>query len=68
MSLGGGELLIILAIVLLLFGAKKLPELAGSMGESIKEFRKATDVANEEDSAETDDDAGGTRASDDAAS
>lgn len=38
---GGGELLIILFIVLLLFGAKKLPGLASSVGTSMKEFRKA---------------------------
>lgn len=38
---GGGELLIILFIVLLLFGAKKLPGLAGSIGTSMKELRKA---------------------------
>lgn len=40
---GGTELIIILFIVLLFFGARKLPDLAGSMGRSIKEFRKATD-------------------------
>jgi sec-independent protein translocase protein TatA len=34
------ELLIVLLIVLLLFGAKKLPELARSMGQSVKEVRK----------------------------
>lgn len=46
MSLPGGtELVIILFIVLLLFGARKLPDLAGSMGRSIKEFRKATKEA-----------------------
>jgi sec-independent protein translocase protein TatA len=42
---GGTELIIILFIVLLLFGAKKLPDLAGSMGKSIKEFRKASNEA-----------------------
>jgi sec-independent protein translocase protein TatA len=36
------ELLIILAIVLVLFGSKKLPELSRSLGESVKELRKAT--------------------------
>jgi|FLYM01.1.fsa_nt_gi sec-independent protein translocase protein TatA len=45
-SLGGPELIIVLVIVLLLFGGKKLPELAGSMGKSIKEFRKAADEAD----------------------
>ncbi|HSK22096.1 MAG TPA: twin-arginine translocase TatA/TatE family subunit [Egicoccus sp.] len=44
----GGELVIILFIVLLLFGAKKLPDLAGSVGKSIKEFRKASDEADAE--------------------
>jgi sec-independent protein translocase protein TatA len=49
---GGAELLIILFIVLLLFGAKKLPDLAGSMGKSMREFRKASKEALEEDEAE----------------
>lgn len=35
------ELIIILAILLLLFGAKKLPELSRSLGQSIKELRKS---------------------------
>jgi sec-independent protein translocase protein TatA len=39
-NIGGPELLIILAIVILLFGATKLPGLAKSMGESIRVFRK----------------------------
>jgi sec-independent protein translocase protein TatA len=34
------ELLIVLAIILLLFGSKKLPQLARSLGESVKEVRK----------------------------
>lgn len=38
---GGGELIIVLFIVLLLFGAKKLPGLAGSIGTSMKELRRA---------------------------
>jgi sec-independent protein translocase protein TatA len=38
----GPELLIVLFIVILLFGAKKLPELAKGLGTGIKEFRKAT--------------------------
>jgi sec-independent protein translocase protein TatA len=49
---GGAELIIILFIVLLLFGAKKLPDLAGSMGKSMREFRKASKEALEEDEAE----------------
>ncbi len=39
-GIGTPELLVILAIVLLLFGAKRLPELSRSLGTSIKEIRK----------------------------
>jgi len=37
---GGGEIIVILAILLVLFGAKKLPELGKGMGKGIKEFRE----------------------------
>lgn len=46
----GQQLLIILLVVLLLFGAKRLPDLARSMGTSIKEFRSATKEAMSETS------------------
>jgi sec-independent protein translocase protein TatA len=39
MDIGPAELLIVLAIVLLLFGSKKLPEMARGMGQAAKEFR-----------------------------
>ena len=39
--LGFGELLVILVIVLLLVGSKRLPEIGKSLGESIREFQKA---------------------------
>ncbi len=39
---GGWEMVLILAVVLVLFGAKKLPELAKGLGQGIKEFKKAT--------------------------
>ena len=39
MDVGPVELLIVLAVVLLLFGSKKLPELAKGMGQAAKEFR-----------------------------
>ena len=45
-NLSGGEIILILAIVLILFGAKKLPELAKGLGQGIKEFKKATDNAS----------------------
>ncbi len=38
---GTGELLIILVLILLLFGGKRLPELARSLGEGIREFKRA---------------------------
>ena len=40
MDVGVPELLIILAVLLLLFGSKKLPDLARGLGQSAKEFRK----------------------------
>lgn len=48
MGLGTTELVIILLIVLVLFGAKRLPGLASSIGTSIKEFRSAANEADEE--------------------
>ena len=39
--LGTGEILVILVIVLILFGGKKLPEFAQSLGKGIREFKKA---------------------------
>ncbi len=46
--LGGWEIVLILAVVLILFGAKKLPELAKGLGTGIKEFKKATRDVSEE--------------------
>lgn len=43
MKIGGAEWIWILVIVVLLFGAKKLPELARSLGASTKEFRKGVE-------------------------
>ena len=41
-GIGGPELMLIMFIVLLLFGANKLPELARGMGRAVREFKKAT--------------------------
>ena len=41
-TIGGPELLIILAIILLFFGASRVPQLGRSLGQSLREFRKAT--------------------------
>lgn len=40
---GGPEIIIIVAVILLLFGGKKIPELAKGIGKGIRDFRKATD-------------------------
>lgn len=47
-SIGGPELFLILLIIVILFGAKKLPELARGLGEGIREFRKAARDVQEE--------------------
>ncbi len=45
----GQEWLIVLLIVLLIFGARKLPELARSLGASAKEFRKGIEAGSKDD-------------------
>ncbi len=47
-SIGGQELVIIFVIVLLLFGAKKIPELARGLGKSMGEFKKAREEFEDE--------------------
>jgi sec-independent protein translocase protein TatA len=47
-GLGGQEVGVILVIILLLFGAKKLPELARSLGQGVKEFRKSVKEISED--------------------
>jgi sec-independent protein translocase protein TatA len=54
-NLGGGEIILILALILILFGARKLPELAKGLGQGIKEFKKATRDVTEEVSHAMDD-------------
>ncbi len=49
MRFSGWELVIILVIILLLFGARKLPDLARSLGASAKEFRKGVDEGSTEE-------------------
>ncbi len=56
-TIGGGEILLIFLVILLLFGPKKIPELAQSLGKGLREFRKAqqefqqnlSKVVNDED-------------------
>jgi len=46
-NIGIGEILVLLVIVLLLFGAKRLPEIGRALGEGIREFKKATGIQDE---------------------
>lgn len=54
-NLGGQEMMIIFLIVLLLFGAKKLPELARGVGKSMGEFKKAREDFEKEITRSEDD-------------
>ena len=47
-NLGPWEILLILVVVLILFGAKRLPELARGLGQGINEFRDAVDSSKKE--------------------
>jgi sec-independent protein translocase protein TatA len=46
-GLGFGELVLIFGVLLLLFGAKRLPELAGGMGKGIRDFKRAVNGLDE---------------------
>jgi sec-independent protein translocase protein TatA len=48
-NIGLPELLVVLVILLLLFGAKKLPELSRTIGSSMKEFKEGLSVDKKED-------------------
>jgi sec-independent protein translocase protein TatA len=50
--IGYGELIVILGIVLILFGGKKLPEFAKNLGKGIKEFKKALNGESTEEEQE----------------
>ena len=55
-GLGYQELLLILVIVLILFGAQRLPDLARSLGSSVKEIKKGiNEISKEEDVTKKDD-------------
>ena len=47
MRFGFSEILLVLLLILLLFGAKRLPELARSFGKSIQEFKKGTQESSD---------------------
>jgi sec-independent protein translocase protein TatA len=52
MGLGAPELIVVLIILLVLFGGSKLPALAKGLGQSVKEFKKATKESENDDKAE----------------
>ena len=47
-NLSGWELILIFAVILLFFGAKRLPELSESLGKSLRRFKKATSEVEDE--------------------
>jgi len=48
MGLSGGELILVLGAILILFGAKKIPDFAKGLGQGIKEFKKASREVQDE--------------------
>ena len=48
-NLGGMEVILLVFVVLLLFGAKRLPELAKGLGKSVKEFKKAASETGDDE-------------------
>ncbi len=55
-NLGTGEIILILLVVLILFGAKKIPELAQGLGKGMREFKKSLkDVEDEIKTSDKDD-------------
>ncbi len=53
-GLGYQELLLILVIVLILFGAQRLPDLARSLGSSVKEFKKGVNELSKDETSKAD--------------
>jgi sec-independent protein translocase protein TatA len=50
MDLGFREILLVLIIILLFFGAKRIPEMMKAMGQGVKEFKKAAkDISNDDE-------------------
>ncbi|MCY1634535.1 twin-arginine translocase TatA/TatE family subunit [Marinifilum sp. D737] len=52
--ISGAEIVIVLVVILLLFGSKKIPELAQGLGKGMKEFKRAADDIKKEIKDETD--------------
>ena len=54
-NLGFGEILVIMLVVLLVFGAKRLPEVGASIGKGIREFKRSITETNDEIAGKDDD-------------
>ena len=52
-AIGPWQIIIIVAVILLLFGGRKIPELMGGLGKGIKEFKKATKEEDKEEDKES---------------
>ena len=52
-AIGPWQVIIIVAVILLLFGGRKIPELMGGLGKGIKEFKKATKEEDTEEDKES---------------
>jgi sec-independent protein translocase protein TatA len=52
-TLGPTEIILIVAVILLLFGGRKIPELMKGIGQGVRELKKASHAADEEDAKET---------------
>jgi len=53
-SIGFGELVVILCVVLLVFGASRIPEIARSLGKAVREFKSAKDGLLDDDKKDDD--------------
>ncbi len=51
MGIGISELILILVVILLIFGGRKLPEIGRSLGQGLREFKKAMKEVSEDDAA-----------------
>lgn len=63
-NLGTGEIIVIVLVILLLFGGKKIPELMKGVGKGVKSFKQGLNEVEDEIKKASDDDAKGKSASD----
>ena len=52
MGLGGGEIALIVLVLIFFFGAKRIPEIARGLGKSVSEFKKGKEEGKEQDSSQ----------------